>query len=230
MMLSNAASCRLALAAALSLALAACGGGEQAPATDASAAAPDPAAAPAADAPAPPAQASVPTLADGPDVCFRQVAEHLGAEAKVSEINSRFSPEGELQLCTADYQSPDDPRKLVGVRLDPATGTFSEPYPIELSVSGNAADFRLDDYVIPLSQVDAAALAGVMEAQKAELDGVLSSHAWTGVRLMPPGAFSDQHTLRLDMDGRIAANDIAHNGYASVSVDGKTITANHLLP
>lgn len=229
MMLSNAVSSRLALAAALSLALAACGGGDDAPEPPAESA-PGSGAATTTAAPAPAAQASVPTLADGPDVCFRRIAGHLGADAKVSEITSRFTPEGALEACTVDYQSPEDPRKLVGVRMDPATGTFSEPHPIELTVSGNAADFRLDDYVIPLSQVDAAALSGVMEAQKAELDGVLSSHAWTGVRLMPPGAFSDQHTLRLDMDGRIAANDIAHNGYASVSVDGTTITANHLLP
>lgn len=234
MKLSKIPRSRYALLVAMSLVLAACDGKDEADGASAEADASAPAApaaeAASADAPAAPAQAAVPTLADGPDVCFRQLAAHLGADTMVSEITSRFSPEGELQLCTADYQSPDDPRKLVGVRLDPATGTFSEPHPIELTVSGNAADFRLDDYLIPLSRVDAAALAGVMEAQKAELDGVLSSHAWTGVRLMPPGAFSDQHTLRLDMDGRIAANDIQHNGYASVSVDGKTITANHLLP
>ena len=47
---------------------------------------------------------------------------------------------------------------------------------------------------------------------------------------MPPGAFSDEHTLRLDLEGRIAANDIKNSGYASVSVDGTTVVRNHLLP
>ena len=218
------------LAAVTAFSLAACGGGAPdaaapaaAPATPApDSAAPAPAAGPAASASA--------NLSEGPDVCFKAVSAHLGADVKVSEIMSSFDPEGRLQVCTADYQSPEDPRKLVGVRMDPASGGFSGPYPIELSVSGNAADFRLDDYLIPLSQVDAAALAQVMQAQEAELGGTYSSVTWTAVRLVPPGAFSDKHTLRLDMEGRLAANDIKNNGYASVSVDGTTITANHLMP
>ncbi len=221
---------KIPLAAAVVLALAACGGKQDADAT-VDGAATDAAAAPAvaADADAAPAFAT-PTLADGPDVCFRAIAEHLGADAKVSEISSRFDADGKLESCTVDYQNPDDARKLVGVRMDTATGTFSEPHDIELTVTGNAADFRLEDYLIPLSQVDAAALTGTQESLKAELDGVYGSYAWTGVRLMPPGAFSDTHTLRLDLEGRIAANDIKNGGYASVSVDGKTVVSNHLLP
>ena len=52
----------------------------------------------------------------------------------------------------------------------------------------------------------------------------------SGVRLSGPDAFSRTHTLRLDLDGRLAANDIKDGGYASVSLDGKRITANHLMP
>lgn len=212
------------LAAALPLALAACGGK-----TGDDAAAPAPTATPAtADTAAP---ASVPRFADAHDACFRAAAEQIGADIPVSEINSTFSAgTGELQLCTVDYQNPADPRKLVGQRLDVATGRFSEPYDIELSVSGDAASFRLDDYVLPLSRVDAAALPAVIEAQKPALDGVYGSYAWTSVRLMPPGAFSDTHTLRLDLDGRLAANDVRNSGYLSVSTDGGTVVANHLLP
>lgn len=55
---------------------------------------------------------------------------------------------------------PADARKLAGVRWNPPTGQFPGPHGIEISVSGNAADFRLDDALAPLSQVDAAALAG----------------------------------------------------------------------
>src|SRR5690606_13013175 len=107
---------------------------------------------------------------------------------------------------------------------------FSEPYDIELSVSGNAADFRLDDYLMPLSQVDAAALSGVMEAQQPALAGDYSRYSWTGVRRVPPGPFRDEHTLRPDLGGRLARRAIKNGGYLSVSVDGGTIAANHLLP
>ncbi len=50
------------------------------------------------------------------------------------------------------------------------------------------------------------------------------------MRLSGPDAFSRTHTLRLDLDGRLAANDIRESGYASVSLDGRRITANHLMP
>ena len=217
-------------ATALALALAACGGAD--PATNAAGAAGAPADAPTtASASASASASAVPRFADGHDACFSAVAAELGADASVSEITSLFSADsGELQVCTVDYQDPDDPRKLVGQRLDPATGQFSEPHDIELSVSGNAADFRLEDYLLPLSQVDVAALSAVMDAQKPALDGIYSSYSWTGVRLVPPGAFSDEHTLRLDLEGRLASNDIKNNGYLSVSTDGATVAANHLLP
>ena len=224
---STPALSRLALpSTALAVVLAACGGKSD----DAAAPAHGVTSAPPATAGSA-APASVPRFADAHDACFRAAAEQIGADAPVSEINSTFSADtGELQLCTVDYQNPADPRKLVGQRLDLATGRFSDPYDIELSVSGDAASFRLDDYVLPLSQVDVAALPAVIEAQKPALDGVYGSYSWTSVRLMPPGAFSDTHTLRLDLDGRLAANDVRNSGYLSVSTDGGTVVANHLLP
>ena len=180
-------------------------------------------------------------LADGPDVCFSAIAKHLGADAKVSEITSFFSagsdidgsakePQGQLKICTVDYQDPANPKKLIGTRLNVATGTFAEPHQIELSVSGDAAAFNLEDYLIPLSQVDAAAVAALFESEKAAIEGAYSKHAWTGVRLMPPGPFSDVPTLRIEFEGRLASNDIKKNGWASVSADGKTIVKNNLLP
>ncbi len=181
-------------------------------------------------------------LSQGPDVCFKAIVKHLGADTKVSEMTSFFSsgpdleggsssePEGTLTTCKADYQSPADPRKLVSTSMDTKTGVFSEPQPMEITVMGDAASFRLEDHLIPLSQVDASALTGVMEAEKPKLSGVYSRYVWSGVRLMGPGAFSNTHTLRLDLEGRLAANDIKNSGYASVSVDGKKITKNLLLP
>lgn len=221
------------LGTALVLGLAACG--DKATPSEPDAATPTAPATPAAAAPAAAAPAaSTPaaglTFSQGPDVCFRAVADALDPSTLVSEITSRFDADGRLQVCTVDYQNPADPRKLVGQRLDLATGRFSDPYDIELSVSGDAASFRLEDYVLPLSQVNAAALPAVLEAQKPALDGVYGSYAWTSVRLMPPGAFSDTHTLRLDLDGRLAANDVRNSGYLSVSTDGGTVVANHLLP
>lgn len=182
------------------------------------------------------------TLADGPDVCFREIAKKFGADVKVSEITSFFGggegldtvmtyPRGQMTSCSVSFQSPNDPRKLLRASFDNRTGAFGEPTPVEITVmGGNAADFRLADYVIPLSRVDAAALTGIMKAQDKRLKSVYGDYAWTGVRLSSPGAFSNTHTLRLDLDGRLAANDIKESGYASVSIDGKRITADHLMP
>ena len=73
------------------------------------------------------------------------------------------------------------------------------------------------------SAFNAAALTGVMNAQAQRLKSVYGDYAWSGVRLSGPDAFSRTHTLRLDLDGRLAANDIRESGYASVSLDGKRI-------
>ena len=182
------------------------------------------------------------TLAEGPDVCFRAVAKHLGADAKVAEVLSFFSsgkeidgdtdePAGQATLCQVQYQDPNDPRKLLSTRVDFKTGQFIDPVPVEISVSsGDAASFKLDDILIPLSQVHPEKLSAVMAAQKLKLDGVFSRYAWSGVRLDNPGAFDDIHTLRLDVEGRLASNDIKESGYAALKVDGKTMVRNLLLP
>ena len=231
----------LCVAATMALGLSACGGGNAA--KDASGTDGKPAAAAADSGSAPKTtDAAVPTLADGTDVCFRAIAKHLGKDTKVSEITSFFSvgekidssdraPAGEMTICKVQYQNPDDPRKLLDTSLDLRSGTFGDPRPVEISVmGGNAAEFRLEDHLIPLSQINAAALKGVMDAQKDRLSGVYSDYGWSGVRLSSPGPFNDKHTLRLDLTGRLAANDIKESGYAMVSTDGKTIVTDHLMP
>jgi hypothetical protein len=224
----------------LSLILAACGGKSED--SDTVAAMQQAGSATVAPAVGTAAKVAAPTLAQGPDVCFQAIAKHLGANTKVSEITSFFSegseidpsstePQGELTTCSVQYQSPDDPRKLLATRLNIATGQFDPPSPVEISVTGgNAAEFKLDDHLIPLVQVNAAALSSIMDSQKERLGGVYSKYAWSGVRLSGPSAFSDTHTLRLDVSGRLASNDIKEGGYASITPDGKKITTNYLLP
>jgi hypothetical protein len=252
-MITTPRSKKLAIAVMLTLALGGCGDpvgdwlkgkgkGDDKAAADAEKPAPfelnDSIGAPPDDA----APGEMLTLAMGPDICFRKIAERFGADVKVSEITSFFgggdglggivvSPRGQMTSCSVTFQSPSDPRKLLSSRYDTQTGSFSAPQPVEITVmGGNAADFRLADYVVPLSRVNASALTGVMHAQDARLKKVYSDYAWTGVRLSSPGAFSNTHTLRLDLDGRLAANDIKESGYASVSLDGKRITADYLMP
>ena len=173
-------------------------------------------------------------------MCFRAVARRLGATTKVSEITSFFSvgreidatstrSRGEMTTCTVTYQNPADPRKLLTTSLDTAGGAFAPPRPVEITVmGGDEAKFRLDDYLIPLSRVDAAALAATMKAQEPGLGRAYGRYAWSGIRLSAPDAFSATHTLRLDVTGRLATNDIKKDGYASVTTDGRTIKTNYL--
>lgn len=182
------------------------------------------------------------SLADGPDVCFKAVGKQLGANAKVSELTSFFSvgkdidpsasaPLGKMTTCTVQYQNPQDVRKLLEVSMDVKTGAFGQPRPVEITVmGGDAAKFNLEEHLIPLSQVNAAALKTVMDGQNAPMNAIYSKHAWSGVRLEAPGAFDRKHMLRIDIDGRLASNDIKKGGYASISTDGKTITRNFLKP
>jgi hypothetical protein len=181
-------------------------------------------------------------ISQGPDVCFRAIAKHLGPDAKVSEINSFFSsgkdidssddePQGQLTVCSVQYQDPADPRKLLGTSMNVRTGEFATPSPVDITVSGgDASKFKLADFVTPLAQVNAAALAPFMEAQKAPMSKIYSRSAWSGVRLMSPGAFSDVHVLRLDIDGRLGTNDVKESGYAEFATDGKTLKSNNLKP
>lgn len=232
----------LSLAISLPLTLPACGDSEE----SADVTAPDAVA--ASDAAAEPEEAAeVPTLAeDGPGVCFDRVTEHLGADAKVNEVYTSFSvgkeidpdlinpedtaPAGDLEQCNAQYQDPDDPNKLLQITMDVETGTFGDPAPMEISVmGGDASSFKLDDYVIALSEIDTAPLAKLMDQQQSKLDGAFSRHAWSNVRLSAPDTFSNVHLLRLDVSGRLRSNDIKESGYMEVSTSGGRIEADASL-
>ncbi|RZL28748.1 MAG: hypothetical protein EOP64_03475 [Sphingomonas sp.] len=228
----------LCLLATATFGLSACGKGTDATTGSADVAANQAGTAGTSDAP----EVAALNISAGPDVCFRAIAKHLGPDAKVSEINSFFSsgkdidssddePQGQLTVCSVQYQDPADPRKLLGTSMNVRTGKFASPSPVDITVSGgDASEFKLADYIIPLAQVNAAGLAPFMEAQKAAMSKIYSRFTWSGVRLMSPGAFSNVHVLRLDIDGRLAINDIKKTGYAEFAIDGKTLKENNLKP
>lgn len=176
---------------------------------------------------------------DGIDVCFREVRKALGADGRVSEIISYFSagadvdpgddePKGTLTTCRVDYQSPEDKRKLLRMSMDMHTGAFEPPSKVELSVTGDAASFNLDDYVVEMSKVDTAPLQAFMDSQKPALDKVYSAYAWDDIRLDAPGAFSNTHRLAVRLTGRFKSNDLENTGDAMLSINGKTVLDNDL--
>ncbi len=214
----------IAVAAALSITLAACGGNDSEGSVDGATGAPGDTA----------SEGSVLTLAEnGPDLCFKAAAEKLGSDAKIATLSSNFgvgenlekyavvsTPAGNLKGCSLDYQDPEDPRKLLSIAMDVATGEFGEPSPVEISVMGNAADFNLDDYVVPLSQIKTAGVAATIEEQKAALDDTFSSHALSMVRLMQPGLGRDEHKISVDFAGRLKSNDVIDTGSLGINIDG----------
>ncbi|WP_129586150.1 hypothetical protein [Sphingomonas montana] len=234
----KAKSVKLCLLATVMLGLSACGKGNDATPSATDVAATQAGTAGTAAAP----EVAAHNISQGPDVCFRAIAKHLGPETKVSEINSFFSsgkdidssddePQGQLTVCSVQYLNPADPRKLLGTSMNVRTGEFAPPSPVDITVSGgDASAFKLADYIIPMAQVNAAGLAPFMEAQKGPMSKIYSRSSWSGVRLMSPGVFSNVHVLRLDIDGRLASNDIKETGYAEFATDGKTLKENNLKP
>lgn len=175
------------------------------------------------------------SMGTGPDACFKAAAEKLGADAKVSDVTALYSPgpevdpsatepAGTVMSCTVYYQDPDNPLKLLGIVYNNAAmGGFSQPAPVEVSVSGDAADFKLDDMLVPLSGINASGLADVMAANKAKLDERYSAHGLTMVQLVGPSSFRDGFALRVQYDGRLKSNDVKEDGSATIALDGKTV-------
>jgi len=174
------------------------------------------------------------TLADnGPAVCFEAVAAKLGADTKVSSITTGFAvgdnlekytvvstERGILKSCTVKYQDPENANKLVQVDMDVATGEFGDPQPLEISVIGNAADFKLENILIPVSSINSAAIAAKVDAQKARLDEAFSEHALQRVSLSSPGPGSAVHGIDVSFAGRLKSNDILETAGFGLNVDG----------
>ena len=79
--------------------------------------------------------------------------------------------------------------------MDVSSGTFGEPQPVEITVAGgNAAEFNIEDYLIPLSKINAAALVSVMDAKA----------SWAVSTAITHGQGSDFRTWRLQQHPYVA--------------------------
>jgi hypothetical protein len=114
-MKTNSKLCALGSAAALSLILTACGNNSED--SDAASAMQQSGSTTGVPMGTAAPKVAAPTLAEGPDVCFKAIAKHIGASTKVSEITSFFSsgkeidtsstePQGQLTTCSVQYQRP----------------------------------------------------------------------------------------------------------------------------
>lgn len=173
---------------------------------------------------------------DGPDVCLRKVVDKLGKETKVTSVKAFFgkgkafkglaaivTPKGVLNTCRAEYQDPQDAKKLLSIDMDAFTGEFKAPVPVQITVTGNADSFKLDDYLIPLSKVDATAINTFLDSKKSWLGSYFSDYALNSVTLNEPGPFNDKHVLSVRMDGLLISNGINKYVTASFSMDGKRV-------
>lgn len=179
-------------------------------------------------------------MGTSPDACFNAAVEKLGADAKVSDISTIFSagpdvdpsatdPAGTVISCMIYYQNPEDPKKLLGITYAGAVGSFSEPAPVEVTVSGDASEFNLEDNIVALSDVNAAGVAEFLKANQEKLDERYSKHAVTMVQLMPPGRASDEFSIRVQVDGRLKSNDVKDDGFAILALDGTTAKIDQLV-
>lgn len=221
---------------ALSLTLAACGGSD-----DPS----DPKTAPESSGQM--TQAPLPDLAEvGPGHCYELLADEIGADAKIHNVYSAFFagvdlapdqrfpfdpiPQGAMNTCSVEYQDPDDPKKLLSLNMSGISGEFEEPVPLEISVSGDAATFDLEDYLIPLSEVNTDGLQALMDEQQGRLEGAYSDYAWTRVDLSGPDTFNPEHEFRVALAGRVKSNDVLDTGAMTLKPDGSVISLDDLTP
>lgn len=178
---------------------------------------------------------NIPNIADGPDVCFRLVASRLGKDLKVSVVKSSFSvgetldrpesePKGQMTACWLEYQDPENPGRLLATKWNFKTGKFQTPVPVEIEVfGGNPADFRVEDNVIPLSQVRYEALADFITRQQAGISKSYSQYGWDRIELDDPDHFHSRHRITIGMKGRLAVNNVLVNGHVDLATDGKKI-------
>lgn len=179
------------------------------------------------------------SLSDGIDICIKQVKKALPRKAKITGINSAFNakvnekkPLGVLTICDVTYQDPNNPLKLLRMRMNHSTGEFTKPMSVDIEVSwftdAEKASFRLEDHLITLERIKTTNLTNIMKKEHGKIQMRYTNSAISNVDASAPDIFSDKPTLRIDISGNLKENGVQDDGYVKLSIDGMKIISNHL--
>lgn len=179
---------------------------------------------------------------DGVDVCFKKAREMLGENVKVGAVSTNFSsgreidgsessPRGTMIYCSVEYQDPNAPNTMLEIAWDNRTGAFRQPQKMEIiPIGGDPEDFRIDDFVVPLSEINTESLEPFLMSHKDDLASIFSDFELSMVQLQAPDFMQPEHVLSVTVEGRLAANDIRDQKSARLATDGTTVLSNDLTP
>lgn len=183
-------------------------------------------------APLPAATLTKYSLSDGPLICLRKLKEKLGANAEVSYIFTRFfteagmsdstrtdGPPGGLDVCTANYRSQTEPKKLFKIEMDSSTGEFLDPEPIHITVIGDAEKFQLDEILFPIAKVNIDAIEKGIKTREAQLAEKYSKSQFTTLFIKREAGYAVTTTAMIA--GLLKSNDIAKDTLIDFMLDGR---------
>jgi hypothetical protein len=177
------------------------------------------------------------SYADGIDICFKQVRQKIGDAAMVNSIESIFeetdgngtkNSNPALVVCSVKYQDPNNPKQLLSQAMNPNTGEFKAPRPLELRILNNAEDFKLESILVPIQTVNPLAAAEQMNRYKPQLDAKLTDYTVHYLELTDGGPLGTEHQLSLNIVGKFKSNDTKASIMMEFSPDGKTLLRNGL--
>jgi hypothetical protein len=181
------------------------------------------------------------SLKDGMGVCFHKVQDHFGKTLQVTEVNGLFEiplklssssvkmevPEEKIQglrACNVQYQDPENPKKLVEVSMDPYTGEFRTPRPVQIHItSGRAEDFRLADHLINLNKVQLGSIEKQVAAKKASIEKVFSEHQISSFSLKQ-SPFNGKFEVTVSVAGIFKSNDLTDTESIEFTPEGKLLS------
>lgn len=167
---------------------------------------------------------------DGAGVCLQLLKQHLGEHAKVLSFNETYTywdkkPEmtGMLISCAAEYQSPEDHRKLLNTTMNYNTGVFAPPTAVTIRVpKGKEESFRLDLHLIPLGSIDMDAIRMHVQQQMPKMQAQYDSGAFDGIAMRNPDFNTPEITLGYSGYKKDDSANRLHSAIG-LSMDGKTI-------